>query len=173
MRIQPLVVIAIAASAQAQTGGDLAVSPAIISATMLADRIEFEYAGLLTNIGDQELNLLGTDPTDVNDNVGFRTFLSNTADASDELVTAGESLFANDFDTLVPGRSVFRSFQADTLGLADPTTLGNFRWLVVDIINSPEPDGNLGNNRAIILIPSPGVTVVGLVGVAAAGRRRG
>jgi hypothetical protein len=114
--------------------------------------IEFTYD--LINIGDAPIDLGGPDHGTPIDNVGVQTWLADEHNLNGTILPAAGASIVNPV-VLGPDEVYSGVFQSNTNQLPDPTQLGDFRWLVIDITNTPEDPADLANNRKIVWVPIP------------------
>lgn len=120
----------------------------------VGSHINIEFVYDLVNIGDTPIDLDGDDTTTYLDNVGVQTLLADSPDLDGHVVASGGSAIFNPV-VLDPGAVYHGQYAANTSLLPDPTQLGDFVWLVIDINNTPETGPALGNNRVVLNIPEP------------------
>ena len=139
----------------ALAGPDLVMQNVEITDIFRTDNIiNIEFGYDLVNIGDAPIDLDGKDPTIDYDNVGVQTMLADTQSLDGQIIASGGSAI---FDPVVlgPGELYEGRYTANTSLLPDPTHLGEFTWLVIDIMNTPETPPALQNNRVVLEINEP------------------
>lgn len=144
-----------AAASVALAGPDLILDN--VAFTEIIPRPGFVTIGFtydIVNIGDAEIDLGGPDPDSLFDNAGIQTLLADEPDLSGGVhAAAGAAIF--DPVVLGPGERYSGVFQSNTSLLPDPTQLGDFRWLVIDLNNTTEGPYEQHNNRLIVWVPEP------------------
>ena len=131
--------------------------------TRVVDRFEIAFSFRIENVGTVAYDPDGADPIQSNDNATIQTYLS---DGIDPAMPAAAGWSISDAPVLEAGDSYRGSFEANTGLLPDPLSFGAFVWLVVDLGNTGEEPEHLGNNRATVFVPSPGVGALAVIGLA-------
>lgn len=178
MSIASLTLSAALAPASPVNGFDLAlVDLQILGANQVNNWYEIEFGITIENAGIVTHDLDGVTPVNDSDNVGIQTYLWNN-NGGPFYAASGWSIY--DAPILVPGEMYSGTFTANTNQLADPLSIGDNVWLVVDLVVPGEDPTNSGNNRRMARfagpiqaqIPAPGSAALAALGLIATTRRR-
>lgn len=152
-RAAMILVAALAQSAGAQNGADLAFSQiGIESVTPVDDYFEIEFSYEIRNIGSGPIDLAGHDSENPLDDVIVQTWLTDSRDGDGPIFPSGGSVLIDPV-VLAPGESFHGVYVSNSSQLPDPGVFGANAWLVVTIKNTTEDWAELGNNTAILRVP--------------------
>jgi hypothetical protein len=147
--------LAAALGTAALGGPDLVMENIVVTRVWnVSGAVSIEFTYDMINVGDAPIDLGGPDPGTPLDNVGVQTYLADEHDLSGLVRAAAGGAIFNPV-VLTPDALYQGIFVSNTNQLPDPTQLGDFRWLVIDITNTAEDPADTANNRRIVWVPIP------------------